>query len=957
MNQSSSPIGELLKLADETVQFNWLCQQSPFASETADSIAQALKDQTDHLIRTNLQQARHTANLLLRFHTLTGDPLHHALGLRAMGNVLLLGDGDCEAAIHCYDQASMVYGQNGRFIEQAQSLVGKVGGLYLLSRYQEALQTGYSVRMVLTQYGQWGALAGLLRNLALTHYRLGQGQESLNLLDEARQLCQQHGLEHQLPGIELNRAHALRILGRLRESLKTGQLAEQLFVQRGETIEAARAQLSQAMTHAILGDANQALAAFEGARDVYQADNRQKDVLLVERLVSDLHLQLGHFDQVLETCRRVRHSYADSGFRHQVAQTILNESLAYRGLGQNEQAMASLQEARALLQADGNQVGTAVLDLEVAALHYHLGQFEQSWQTAESCHICFQHHQQPIQAAQAHLHMAKAALALHQYESAQQLTHTALEIGQTQDVPQLRYQSYNLLGMVAQAQGDVETAVSAYSLAIEQLELLRGRWMVEFRADFLSHKEAVYEDIVGLYLDANQPEQALTYAERSKSRALVDLLSHHLDVRLSARSSADEGLVAQLHSLRDRRNQLHRLWESSQEEKFQTEAQMQLTELEKEIGRLWHTLLIRNADYAREASLIYGRSAPLFPLPLPADTLMIEFFVVRGELIMFLINQQGVTAHRLPGVLSKVAQARQLLNINLRAVPGCQPDQAQQLERGAKKQLHHLYQLLLMPLLPVLANYPRLVFVPHGAVLHYLPFQALYDGEKYLLERHEVSYLPSASLLAQLQPGRAGGSCVAVGYSWNGRLPFAAQEAAQVAALTGGVAYVEEEATVERITAVSSHANILHLATHGSFNPQNPLFSGLTLADGPLNTLDIFNLRLNASLVTLSACQTGRSVVGGGDELQGLMRAFLYAGAASLLLTQWQVADHSTQTLMHRFYQHLMAGSSKTHALHTAQRTLLADPTTTHPYYWAPFFLVGDNQKLKIVPEKNQNLP
>lgn len=957
MTKNPNPVYELLALPDQTVQFDWLRHQAPFTSETADSIAQALKDQTDHLIRTNLEQARHVADLLLRFHTLTGDPLHQALGLRAMGNVLLLGDGDCEAAIRCYDQASMLYGQNGRFVEQAQSLVGKVGGLYLLSRYQEALQIGYSVRVVLAHYGQWGALAGLLRNLALTHYRLGQGQESLNLLDEARQLCQQHGLEHQLPGIELNRAHALRILGRLRESLKTGQLAEQLFIQRGETIEAARAQLSQAMTHAILGDANQALAAFEGARDVYQADNRQKDVLLVERLVSDLHLQLGHFDQVLETCCRVRHSYMGSGFRYQVAQTILNEALAHRGLRQNEQAMASLQEARALLQADGNEVGTAVIDLEIAALHHHLGQFEQSWKTAESCHACFQHHHQPIQAAQAHLHMAKAALGLYRYETAKQLAQNALEIGQAQDVPYLRHHSYHLLGQVAEAQREMETAVSAYSQAIEQLELLRSGWMVEFRADFLGRKEAVYEDIVWLYLDANQPEQALTYAERSKSRALVDLLSHHLDVRLSARSPADEGLVAQLHSLRDRRNQLHRLWETSQEAKFQAEAQTQVIDLEKEIGRLWHTLLIRNADYAREASLAYGRFAPLFPLPLPADTLVIEFFVARGQLIAFLLNQHAVTAHRLPGVLPKVAQARQLLNINLRAVPGCQPDQAQQLERGAKKQLHYLYQLLLAPLLPALANYHQLVFVPHGVALHYLPFQALYDGEKYLLEQHEVSYLPSASLLAQLRPGQAGGGCVAVGYSWNGRLPFAAQEAAQVAALTGGVAYVEEEATIERITAVSAHANILHLATHGNFNPQNPLFSGLTLADGSLNTLDIFSLRLNASLVTLSACQTGRSVVGGGDELQGLMRAFLYAGASSLLLTQWQVADHSTQTLMSHFYQYLMAGRSKTHALHTAQRTLLADPTTAHPYYWAPFFLVGDTGKLKIVPEKNKNLP
>jgi CHAT domain-containing protein len=145
---------------------------------------------------------------------------------------------------------------------------------------------------------------------------------------------------------------------------------------------------------------------------------------------------------------------------------------------------------------------------------------------------------------------------------------------------------------------------------------------------------------------------------------------------------------------------------------------------------------------------------------------------------------------------------------------------------------------------------------------------------------------------------------------------------------------------------MAGKCDVLHLATHGDFRPDNPLFSGLALADGWLTALEMFDLRLNASLVTLSACQTGRSLVGGGDELLGLMRALLYAGAASLLLSLWPVEDHSSAELMEHVYQRLADGQSKRAALREAQLCLLNESSArapyAHPYYWAPFFLVGD---------------
>ena len=272
------------------------------------------------------------------------------------------------------------------------------------------------------------------------------------------------------------------------------------------------------------------------------------------------------------------------------------------------------------------------------------------------------------------------------------------------------------------------------------------------------------------------------------------------------------------------------------------------------------------------------------------------------------------------------------------------PDQIEGLLASAQTQLATLYQLLLQPIAPRLAGYNRLLLVPHGALLHYLPFAALYDGQHYLAERYQIVNLPNAALRQfPPQPVAKRGRPAVFGYSSNGRLPYALAEATAVADLLGGAAYLEEAATLDQLQSSAAQSPILHLATHGDFNPDNPLFSGLQLADGQLTTLDVFNLRLPGSLVVLSACQTGRSVVGGGDELLGLMRAFLYAGAAALLLSRWAIHDDATRHFMIHYYRQLQGGQSQSEALRLTQGHFLsgqAGAAYRHPYYWAAFFLV-----------------
>ena len=212
--------------------------------------------------------------------------------------------------------------------------------------------------------------------------------------------------------------------------------------------------------------------------------------------------------------------------------------------------------------------------------------------------------------------------------------------------------------------------------------------------------------------------------------------------------------------------------------------------------------------------------------------------------------------------------------------------------------------------MPLLDGVSRLVVVPHGAT-HHVPFHALHDGLQYLIERMEVTYAPCATLvehfgqrhrLLSATRGANEPGVLALACSHGGMLPHVDKEGQAVVDALGGRLLREDDATRNAVRTLAGRCAVLHVATHGRFRPDEPLFSALYLHDGPLSTLDVFDLDLGCSLATLSACETALGTAGAGTSLMGLSRAFLYAGAPSLVLSLWKVEDSSTAALMGAFY-------------------------------------------------------
>jgi tetratricopeptide (TPR) repeat protein len=947
-------VQQLLGLPDLKAQKRFLKEHAPLLD---DDVACALKDEVDHLMRADVSSALKVVDLLYLLAEHSGNPAHRCLGLRAEGNVRCIALGEYQRAIELYDQAAWAYHDQGRLVEQAQSQVGKLWALTNLGRYSDALEVGEWAGHILQEHGQWQALAVLTMNMGIVHSRAGDDAASLEMFDQAEALYRQAGAEGEPYwfSAHINRAIALRMLGRFEESIQAARIACEGLRQLGQKIPAARAQQCLALTYFMLGRYNEALEHLDEVRDVFLADGRQRDAMLVELLISDCLLQVRRFGDVFDKCRQVRRLFTELGTRDVVAQAIIHEAVAFAELGRYREALASLAEARQIFEDDGNCTKVAFIDLESATLLIRQGHSHEGLALAEMCAGVFNAYDLAIEEAQAYLVAGRAALAMDDYDQAVGLVTRALDVAKARNVPSLKYQGHHLMGMLAAGRGDHEEALVAFDQAIQEVERLCGRLMVEYRADFIQNKEQLYEDIVLLCVDLNRSPQGLEYAERAKSRALVDLLAHRLDLSINARDVSDRPLVEELSRLRAERDRLYRRWGSGENlgqrgETAQLVGEFHLTEqkilvLEKRITELWHKLLIRNADYAQDAALWRVRTEPILPY-LGQDTLLVEYFVAHGKLVVFLVTPEKVQARVLSGDLAQVGHLLQLLWLNLKAASRSSPASIVPLIRNAQGILGRLHQVLIAPIGQDLASYHRLIIVPHG-LLHYLPFQILYDGQSYLLERHELRYLPGASLLrycSETQPGQNG--MLAIGHSCDGSLPYTLQEAQSVAKLWNGQAILEEEATLARFRAMAPHSRILHLATHAEFRPDSPLFSGLALADGWLTTLDVFNLRLRAALVTLSACQTGRSVIGGGDEVLGLMRAFLAAGAASLVTTLWAVEDRSTAQLMDSFYHKLAEGWTRGAALRNAQLGFLSDEQPVeryrHPYYWGPFFLVGN---------------
>ena len=327
---------------------------------------------------------------------------------------------------------------------------------------------------------------------------------------------------------------------------------------------------------------------------------------------------------------------------------------------------------------------------------------------------------------------------------------------------------------------------------------------------------------------------------------------------------------------------------------------------------------------------------------LGTERALVEYTTIDNKLAAFVVTNDHIEVVRNLGTESEIVEGIEKCRFQidtLRYGATQVRNHLPTLTTRTNKHLRSLYDRLLRGIEPKIGQ-RHLVIVPHRG-LYYLPFQALHDGESYLIERREVSFAPSAGVLQQClarsEPQFRSSLLLGVA---DERIPGVHQELRALDQIFGKFKrYSDEAATAEVLRGNASGVDVIHFACHAQFRSDNPLFSALKLGDGWFTARDAYGLKLNCGLVTLSACETGMNAIAPGDELMGIARGFFSAGSPTVLMSLWTIDDEATTELMQWFYSELARTKSPASALRTAQVKLLKEKP--HPFFWSPFVLVG----------------
>lgn len=524
------------------------------------------------------------------------------------------------------------------------------------------------------------------------------------------------------------------------------------------------------------------------------------------------------------------------------------------------------------------------------------------------------------------LMLGKALLETGKLKEAREALDALVNHKRAGEYPDIYWVALSERGRLAEKEGDAAGAARFYRKAIEIIEQQRSSIKTEAaKIGFAGDKQKVYGQFIALLFAAGQYGEAFEFVERSKSRALVDMLATKKDFAIAGADPEKTRLALAMLDQAD--SQSRQLNASPVHEPGAEQRNLKLVRQDIE------------AAAPDLSSLVSVSSVPLAEMQdkLAEGEQLVEFYYQDDALFAFVLDRKAIQAVKLDGAgLAGLVQGLRSAVEN----PGS----------GAwSNPARLLHARLIKPIESLLAG-RRLIVVPHGA-LHYLPFNALMaeDGSL-LIDRHTLRMLPAASVINLLKPVLTAKNSPLLSFGNPDLgdakldLAFAEGEARAVANLVNGSRLLlRKEASESNFRRAGGLFSRIHFATHGKFQAESPLDSGLYLArdaenDGLLKVSELYSMQINADLITLSACETGLGKIDNGDDVVGLARGFLYAGARSVISSLWSVDDKATAELMSAFYIEL-ATTPKAEALRAAQLKTRAQ--FPHPFFWAAFQLTG----------------
>ncbi len=861
---------------------------------------------------------------------------------------------------------------------QIDQLIKKANGqMNSQGHMKEAEETAKQALELSQKLGDKQRILQSMISLGSAYYYVGRMQESLEICEQVVTLAREAGNPRTLSRAFNNVASVLRDLGRYEDSLNYFNQVIPLARELKDLPMQWTATRNIGVLYMQMGDLDKAEAPLkESLRISHELKDEPgkslvKNVSKVTQEASLLTLGLWEVDREHYTAAL---NYYEQSLASKpenpafMAELLTNMAEAHEKLGESQKSVELLQQALKIQESTGTGInGTTLSDLGYG--QESLGQLKEGLATQER------------------------ALAL---------------VRQLGGNPQWEWQGESRIGHVQRALGENEKALEHYRNSIRVLEHLRaGALKTESgRADIFARSRTVYAETADLLVELHRESEALEVAERGRARAFLDTLALSRtglaeELTPEQRKREDE-ILAHISSVQKN------LWKENISPDEERKLKAELTSAEDGLEAFHLEVRHSNPRYASIQYPEPVNVSRMQKDLLDAQTVLVEFLLGKKRSLVWVVSRDKLSVGILPPrreIEDEVSDYRKALTgrISALTLAGSLAEVAPAGRKLYRSLLQPVENALVGARSLVIVPDGALGYLPFETLV--LPTRhgaSSENGPTYLLEKFAIVYGPSASALVTVErmnreqaepaktllafgdpivdapaaPAKNGAEAtrspsqepelnsaatVADEYAERGfsfsRLPYTRAEVLGISKLYSPnqrQIYLGDQAREETVkTEKLEDYRYIHFASHGFVDEVRPSRSGILFSrdshsteDGVLQLGEIMRLKLNASLVTLSACSTGLGKLVNGEGILGLTRAFFYAGARNVTVSLWNVNDSATATLMKAFYGNLNRGLSKSAALRQAKLTLLhgKEAAWHHPYYWAAFVLVGEGK-------------
>jgi CHAT domain-containing protein/tetratricopeptide (TPR) repeat protein len=852
---------------------------------------------------------------------------------------------DNEKALDANRRARKLFEEVGDRRGQGNTFLGEAYVLALLSDNEKALDADRRAGKLLEEVGDRLGQANAAQGEANVLFHLGDNEKALEAYRRTRKLFENVGDRLGQGNAVEGEADVLFHLGDNEKALDAYRSARKLFEEVGDPLGQGNTFREEADVLFLLGDNEKALDAYRSARKLFEEVGDQQGQGRTFQGEAKILFLLGDNEKAFDTYRSARKLFEETGDRLGQGNTFKDEADVLFRLGDNEKALDTYRSARKLFEEVGDRQGQGNTFRREADVLFRLGDNEKALEAYRRAHKLFEEVESPLGLGNAILGEARAQSRQGNECDAKSLASQAIAAYRKAGAVDGERDAWLAMAEAENSSGNLEPAVSAAREAVRLHAVWRSKSNSETqRAQEDESISAAYDTLVPVLLSQERTEQALAAAEEARSQVLLDLVA----------AGFKHGKQGTATDLRAERQRLVSQLAQVETESRQAAAAGRLAELQ-----IHRNQIDRDLDWNQYQTLAAEQDTLLTAQSLDAAGIraiaretgpILLYYAADKELIGFLVPSDGtdVFAARIDLSRSRLAGAVQQY-IHDEANP-FYADRAAQQSRD-------LWDLLIAPFAARLPAGGPLVIVPHGP-LHELPFETLLDpAGTPLFERWAVSFAPSVSTLARArerhkEPQPKDGFLV---FSSGRGLDLLEAEAGAVAQLFGNdkAAFQPTEASFENYEQLVPDARQLLISTTGTWVPGDQRKTYLEILPTPdvhdsrLSVAEIAAIPLTAELVALEACDTARGETRQTDERLDLTRAFLTAGAASVLATRWKVPDEpATTRFLLDFYRAYRQGGPggtglrKDQALSEARRRSRerGDPAQV----WAAWVLVGD---------------